>query len=244
MKLVPINEIFDIEYGNQFDLNKLSILTDASEGIAFVSRTSKKNGVVAKVAPYLNVKPYPRGRITVTLGGTYLLSSFVQQKPFYTAQNIKVLTPKHRMSLKEKLFYCTAIGQNRFRYTSHGREANKTFDTIPVPNRKEVRKLVSKYVIPKKPSNNSCVKRKLKLSDRTWEWFKYKDIFEIKGGYYNKKPVTSQSGTIPLIGATEYNNGVTSWHDRADIKLASKTGNGRNHSLKDKIWGGCIHYSK
>ena len=93
METVPLDDIFDIEYGNQYDLNKLVVSEPANidNGVNFVSRTSKNNGVVANVQLIDGVKPYPRGLITVTLGGTYLLSSFVQSKPFYTAQNIKVL---------------------------------------------------------------------------------------------------------------------------------------------------------
>ena len=131
MKLVPLNSIFDIKYGNQLDLYKLDS-NDESE-IAFVSRSSHNLGVVAKVERLDDIEPFPAGLITVTLGGTYVLSSFIQEQPFYTAQNIKVLTPKYEMSYNEKLFYCKAIEMNRFRYTSHGREANETLDFLMVP---------------------------------------------------------------------------------------------------------------
>ena len=133
MKLVPLNTLFDIEYGNQFDLYKLDV--SESSKINFVSRSSQNLGVVCKVSKYKNVDPYPSGLITVTLGGSYLLSCFVQQRPFYTAQNIKILTPKKHMSFNEKVFYCKCIEYNRFRYTSHGREANITLDTILVPEK-------------------------------------------------------------------------------------------------------------
>ena len=238
MKLKPINELFDIKYGNQFDLNKLSPAIASNEGIAFVSRTSKNNGVVAKVQMYQNIQPFPKGLITVTLGGTYLLSAFVQQKAFYTAQNIKVLTPKTRMTLKEKLFYCTAIRHNRFRYASHGREANKTFDTITVPDLKEVSQLVAKHIIPKQPSTNPYKNLKLSLSDRNWKWFLYKNVFLMRGGYYNKKPETSLKGSVPFIGATEYNNGITSLHTIEDIENSSKDGRSKNEQLSKKIYKG------
>ena len=81
MKLVPLNTLFDIKYGNQFDLYKLDI-SDECE-INFVSRTSQNLGVLCKVCQYKNVEPYPAGLITVTLGGSYLLSNklhFIQPK--------------------------------------------------------------------------------------------------------------------------------------------------------------------
>lgn len=132
MNQLPLNNIFHIQYGNQFDLYKLE--SNEESEINFISRTSQNLGVIAKVSKLDNVEPFPAGLITVTLGGSYLLSSFIQEQPFYTAQNIKVLTSKYNMSYKEKLFYCMAIKMNRFKYTSHGREANKTLDLLMVPS--------------------------------------------------------------------------------------------------------------
>ena len=67
--------IFDIVYGNQFDLNKMSVNCDSN--INFVSRGATNLGVVAKVDNYNNKEPFPAGCITVALGGS-VLSSFVQ----------------------------------------------------------------------------------------------------------------------------------------------------------------------
>src|SRR3990167_2131349 len=166
MKLVPLNSIFDIEYGNQFDLYKMDF--DDPE-INFVSRSSQNLGVVARVSKYQNFDPYPAGLITVTLGGTYLLSSFVQQEPFYTAQNIKVLTPKRKMDFKEKVFYCMAVQSNRFRYTSHGREANVTLDHLLVPKQVPVKWLefdIEKLI---NINANSLSDKKVRLSVDQWQ---------------------------------------------------------------------------
>lgn len=126
-----VEDLFEITYGNQFDLNKMT-LAQKGKGIAFVSRTSKNNGVSAWVEQE-DVKPFNTGSITVSMGGTYLLSSFVQRQPFYTSQNVKVLIPKSNLTLEERIFYTVLIRHNRFRYTSHGREANKTFDLLTLP---------------------------------------------------------------------------------------------------------------
>lgn len=103
-----INEIFHIEYGNQFDFSKMEC-TDDPSAINFISRGSTNNGFVSKVHRYKDTEPYPAGLITVTMGGSYLLASFVQPAPFYTAQNIKVLKPKYDMTLAEKLFYSVLL---------------------------------------------------------------------------------------------------------------------------------------
>ena len=56
MKLVTLNTLFEISYGNQFDLNKLDAFEDAE--INFVSRSSKNLGVIAKVALYKDIEPF------------------------------------------------------------------------------------------------------------------------------------------------------------------------------------------
>jgi hypothetical protein len=79
------------------------------------------------------VQPYAPGVITVALGGTKLLSSFVQEYPFYTAQNVAVLTAKIPLTFPQKLFVCLAIRHNRFRYSAFGREANRTIKKLEIP---------------------------------------------------------------------------------------------------------------
>lgn len=138
--MVPISEIFDVRYGSKLDANKL---TPDENGVNFVTRSSKNLGVSGRVALVADQSPIPAGTITVTMGGTYLLSAFVQPMEFYTAQNIKILTPKAPMSMAEKAFYCSVIRANRLRYSTHGREANRSFDRLLVPPRSAVPSWVS-----------------------------------------------------------------------------------------------------
>jgi hypothetical protein len=121
-----LNELFDVSYGTKLDLNKMRLLAVSNGGVHFVGRSSVNHGVSAEVAPLKNMEPYEGGLITVALGGTKLLSSFVQQTPFYTAQNVAILRPKAPMSFAEKLFMCLCIRHNRFRYSAFGREAKFT----------------------------------------------------------------------------------------------------------------------
>lgn len=64
----------------------------------------------------------------------------------------------------------------------------------------------------------------LKLTDREWGEFMFKDIFDIKKGFYNKKPPCPTSGKIPFIGASDSNNGFTGFTTDALIKANSKVG--------------------
>jgi type I restriction-modification system DNA methylase subunit len=75
-----------------------------------------------------------------------------------------------------------------------------------------------------------------KLDATNWKWFRYDEVFTIKKGFYNKKPDENTNGTIPFIGATDSNNGITSWCDYETIELASKTGDGKNAPIEEKIF--------
>lgn len=136
-RLVPLSEIFDIVHGNKFDLNKMERCLAAENSIAFVGRSGARCGIVGFVEKYDDIEPFGEGLITVALGGS-ALSSFVQPWPFYTAQNIDVLRPRDEMPLDVKMYYCLCVEANRFRYSTFGREANRTLSKLPVPSRDAV----------------------------------------------------------------------------------------------------------
>lgn len=79
------------------------------------------------------------------------------------------------------------------------------------------------------------------LEDKQWKEFLFPEVFEIKGGFYNKKPIAEENGTIPFIGATDSNNGITQFNSEQRIDETSKTGDKNNVSLDKKIFkGNCI----
>lgn len=79
------------------------------------------------------------------------------------------------------------------------------------------------------------------LDDREWRAFLFQEIFVIKGGFYNKKPLAENDGTIPFIGATDSNNGITQFNSTEKIDITSKTGDDNNATLDKKIFdGNCI----
>lgn len=132
-RLVPLCELFSIEHGSKMDLNKMVLCSPGDEeAVVFVGRSGERNGLAAFVRRMDDKEPYASGLISVALGGS-ALSSFVQPRVFYTAQNIDVLTPVVPMSMDVKLYYCLCIEANRFRYTTFGREANRTLRFLLVP---------------------------------------------------------------------------------------------------------------
>lgn len=244
MELIKLSELFNITYGTKFDMNKMTILKGSS--VPFVSRTSKNNGIANLVEIYKDTKPLKSGQITVSLGGTYVLSSFLQEQDFYTGQNVGVLESKTKMSREEKLYYCMAITKNRFRYGAFGREANRTLKDILLPATSEIPQWVkngnfSQFDKVKNPFVE--VKEEIIINPIKWEDFKYDEIFDIKKGFYNKKPPTTEdNNSIPFIGATEYNNGITGKIKLVDIEQYSKTGKIEitNTSLDKLFKANCI----
>ena len=125
-----VDDLFEVFYGTSLELNRLKI---SKIGINFVARTAKNNGVTATVKYLKDVKPLDAGLITVAGTGNSVLSSFVQNKPFYTGYHVFCLKPRKPMTLSEKLFYCMCIKSNQFKY-SYGRQANKTLKSIKLPD--------------------------------------------------------------------------------------------------------------
>lgn len=216
--MTTVNSLFYVEYGNKFDMNKME-LASKDAGVAFVGRRGGLNGnsgVSGYVTQIPGVDPYPRGTITVALGGSRLLSSYVQQRPFYTAQNVAVLRPiDEDMPLKHRLYYAMCIKHNDFRYTAFGREANRTLGTIALPS--AVPGWVDEIAVPTHDglaqASGPFVSFK-KPTGQEWMEFALDELFEIKKGRRVTKADRLPGGTR-FIGASEKNNGIT---DRANLE--------------------------
>ena len=104
---------------------------DDVEAINFVSRSRENNGVTAYVKNIPEIIPQCAGLITVAGGGSSVLSTFVQQKPFYSGRDLYLLIPRKEMSIYTKHFICTIIMANKYKY-SFGRQANKTLGQIKI----------------------------------------------------------------------------------------------------------------
>lgn len=135
--------------------------------------------MVGKVTPDKNTKIFKKGDITVPLGGSYLLSAFVQDEDFVTAQNVDVLRPKEYMSDIQKWFYCYVLRENRFKFSAFGREVNKYIQDIEVPDEFPEWVDESELLLPQTDNNIS------NCSDFTfqkWQYFKVSKLFDIERG--------------------------------------------------------------
>lgn len=222
MSLVPLSELFDVVYGNKFDLCSMQLSCDEAS-VNFVSRTGNDNGVSAKVARVVGVAPYQPGSISVALGGA-ILSSFVQTGAFYTGQNVAVLTPKTQLSLGHLLYYCAAIQQNKFRYAAFGREANRTLRSLLVPDLLEVPEWAESALPAEVARFDAELKRQGEVHRSTLasaattgtsseqEFVRVSDIFEVLPGTSLELNALDQvDGGVPFVARSAKNNGVTAY---------------------------------
>jgi hypothetical protein len=210
MMMKPLNELFEVTYGNKLDLNKLAALAIRDGGVNFVGRSSQNHGVSGCVEPIAGLPPYEPGLITVALGGSKLLSAFVQDAPFYTAQNVAVMRPKQPMTFQQKLYMCIAIRHNRFRYSAFGREANRTLRTLPVPELSEFPSWVGDMtkLSAESMAKAATIEPTPLLNPETWSSFELQALFDIRKGQRLTK-ADMLPGTIPYVGASDSANGVT-----------------------------------
>ena len=214
MQLTELKNLFDVRLGNKFDANKMVFVPNGV--INFISRDSKNNGCVGTVKKHGETEPFKEGLITVSLGGSFLLSSFVQPKKFYTAQNVAVLTPLKEMSLSEKIFYCKCIAMNRPKYSAFGREANRTLDVLRVPQ--DLPTWLREYENEPEPElEKPCSVESVSLDPTKWRRFVYSELFDVRKGKRLVVSKTPKKGNCPFVSATNKNNGISNMLDLQPI---------------------------
>lgn len=132
-KRVCVSDVFDVQMGTNMELVRM---VRQDDGINFVSRTARNNGVASRVAAVNGVKPTP-GWVLSVAGGGSVLETFVQFEPFYSGRDLFVLKPKKKMLAEELMFYASCIKCNQFRY-SYGRQANRTLKELQIPSREAI----------------------------------------------------------------------------------------------------------
>ena len=214
--MVKVNDYFDVGYGNNLPL---SALEENNDGINFVSRISKNNGVSAKVKIIKGEKLNPPMTITVAVGGS-VMESFLQAFPYYTGYHILVLSPKIKLDERQLLFYCLCLRYNKYKY-SYGRQANRTLKEIEIPSVKELPSWLEDSKYPNIPDTNPIENKNIDLKKHKWKRFKISDLFYIEKGERIVKN-NRTNGDIPLITATSENNGVVNFLSFEDFKNKKK----------------------
>lgn len=76
---------------------------------------------------------------------------------------------------------------------------------------------------------------KYHLRDVEWRAFSLSSIFNIKDGYYNKKPPV-EGGTIPFLSATQYNNGISTFYRKEILFEYDKVGEKTSKDIDKRIF--------
>ena len=121
------DKLFDIDMGTKLDRVKM---TEISPTINFVGRANNNNGITTTVDELDDIEPYGAGCMTLSLGGEYLGSCFIQPKPFYVSQNVVVLRPKWNMPFTVKQFIAAVVfRESRMYYKAFVDELNRHIRT-------------------------------------------------------------------------------------------------------------------
>lgn len=218
MKMVKVEDYFVVKYGTKLDLIDLE---KDPNGINYISRYSKNNGVVARVKPLPNIYPLPPHTITVAASGSFVMESFYQHEPYYTGEHVFYLKPKISLNINQMLYYCMCLKLNKYKY-SYGRQANRTLKKLLIPAKEEIPKWVQTLDIDKyrkEISYSSQVFNKLQFDTTKWKEFKIIDIFNVSRG--DAKPmndIVGAGGQFPYISSTSDNNGIAMYYNEYNCK--------------------------
>lgn len=211
MKTIQVQDLFEVEYGSNLELNKqIKLLSDDPNSVPYVSRTAKNNGITAYIQP-TNAKLNPSHTLSVACGGS-VLSTFYQSKPYYSGRDLYFLKPKIKLSVRQMLYYKMCIEANKFRF-DYGRQANRTLRLLEIPAPEEIPAWVETVELPQQYTGEAKSDEKVELPPVSkWKKFKYTDLFERTRGQGGRARAAKQNpGKNPYIGASAENNGTTFW---------------------------------
>lgn len=218
-KYYKIRDLFDISVSK--DKNLLS----SDFGLTpYVSSSANNNGVSCCVD---SVPSIEANTITVARNGSVGAAFYQPNMYCASPDDVRILSPKFKITPAIGLFLCTIIEQEKYRY-AYGRKfgTKRMSDTrIKLPSKDDtpdweyIEEYVTKTLIPQLPSkarqvwegvydNKPISPTFISLDSVKWNWFRYDEIFSIQKG----KRLTKTDmipGNINYIGATDANNGVT-----------------------------------
>lgn len=235
MMLKKLIDLFEVRYGHSLELNRLKQC--GLEGIPSVSRKMNDNGISAYVEPIDGIEPNPAGELTCALSGNGVLSTFIQERPYYTGFHIACLSPKILMTKQELLYYSVCIKANRYRY-SYGRQANRSIRDILLPAHEEIPEWVNSFDVnqfdqARAPFNST--ENSIDIKGAKWKWFELQSLFEIKKGKRLTKANMTEGGT-PFIGSIDKNNGVSRFVGQAAIHEGNTISVNYNGSVAESFY--------
>ena len=248
-------------FGDLFDISSTSSsidkkrLTGTLGNNPYITRSENNNGIDSFIDKQVCYSMDEANVITI---GLDTQTVFYQSFPFYTGQNIQVVRHPH-LNKYNALFVIRLIKilVQKFSWGSYGAtltrlKRGKLFLPIDADHLPDWA-FMEAYMKQVEDELLSEVRPKLEaqllehiislgaLEDREWNEFQFKDVFYIVDGYYNKKPPMEENGTLPFLGATRYNNGVTGMTSKDSVRVHDKVGGNSMNDVDKRFYaGGCI----
>ncbi len=205
--MAKVSDLFDVQYGHSLELNRLPRAA-FGEGIAFVSRKVGGNGISAWVQEVPGQIPAPAGELTCALSGNGVLTTHLQEQPYYTGFHVARLISHVPMTKAQLLFYSMCIKANRYRY-SYGRQANRSLKEIEVPGLDTLPTYVQTVDVDRFAGWDAPLTTRPapSLETTSWQPFRLGTLFNIKKGKRLTK-ADMLPGTTAFISALDWNNGM------------------------------------
>ena len=246
-----------------FNKEELEESAKSEESIRYITRTGENNGCEMLVKRNgIPVTAIEKGN-AISIGDT-TATCFYQSEDFITGDHMGVIRAEW-LNIYNALFILAFLNKEQYKY-SYGRaflmdRISETTIKLPVQHNEDgtffidscrkysdegyvpdwefienyIKSLKHKPLTTKNNGNDTLL-----LIHNDWKEFTLNDVFELKGGFYNKKPEHSVEGKIPFLASTESNNGVTEFYSLEDIKSWDKVGN-EDDTLDKKLYkGNCI----
>jgi Type I restriction modification DNA specificity domain len=202
--MTAVSSLFHIHKGHQLALNRVEQVSGPQEGVAYVARSHRNNGITAWVREIPNIAPAQPGDISVCLRSrNHSLAAFVQPRPFYTTYHVAILTPKIPMTLQEKLWWCLCIRANRFRF-HFGRQANRTIGSLDLPD--AVPEWARELELPEHKGSDAGEAAVVNTNE--WQTFSLPNLFHLRVGEHAVRR-DLERGSTPLVTASAWNNGIS-----------------------------------
>lgn len=223
-----VSDIFTVKYGVNLELNACVECDKTDEDkVNFVARTAENNGISAYVNKIDDVIPQNAGLISVAGGGS-VLSTFLQNEPFYSGRDLYTLDSKVKISDEAKMFIITVIEQNKYKY-SYGRQANKTLPDLilklPINDVGEPDyQFMEDYIksLHHKPLTTKNNNTSLKLDINKWKSYKVGKLFELRNGQgITQEEIAENAGDFNAVQSGEDNNGVIG---KIDLEYCKRMG--------------------
>lgn len=234
-----IGNLFHLESGK---VNNASELADGDD-IAYIGAKKSDNGVMRYVAR--DESKVTKGNCVIficdgqgSIGlANYMESDFIGTVNVVAGYN-DALTPKIG------LFIATVFSLERKKY-SYGRKLKTVLaltkiklpaTTDGTPDWQWMESYIDSLHSKPLTTGNDPKDSTYNLDISTWKTFLYSEIFDIRKGFYNKKPDHTELGNIPFLGAIAGNNGVTEYYTYNEIATATKTGDAPNSPIGQKLF--------